>query len=244
MSAISGFVRTSDLFIWRVVESISHQYPLLGRVTAIPLAAYTAVRDVTEAPIEGIEEIAIAIWKGDSEHLFYACEDAFYLPLSPFVALADASSTFAKIVLSPAKTARLNADHQEFKQYYDTISDRGSRFDFKYGSMACHRDVKQEIAWALWKAYQKRVYALTDEAVKALPCFGDVSPKAAFIGEVDARFGKYQSVYRIHYLDFAKQANVFETFKKVVIQGPFEAVQALQCPFTKESCPCIQNLNH
>lgn len=248
MSAISGFVRTSDHYIWRTVENFSYRHPLLGRVASFPLVAYTLVRDVAEAPLEGIEEMGKALWKGDSENVLYAFEDAIYFTFSPVVALADASSTLVQVILSPTKTARINADHQGFKECYDEITKKsmgfefkGSKLDFKYSELACYRDMKAHIAWGRWKAYKMHIYTLTEEEVRAFPSFEEPDTKSSFIEEVNTRFRKYEQVNQIHIRDFAGKNAILEVFKKKIIHTPLNELNLIQCPFEMQICQCISN---
>lgn len=135
MTKIGHLVTSIDSRVWHGVEKMASTHPNTCRLLALPIAAGTFIRDTLTPPAKCVEEIIMTIMSiipnetDKSEftsrcgllltHSFRAIGYAILTPLSPLIGLIDAIISLFKMLLTPFKTAKINAAKQDFLLYLE-----------------------------------------------------------------------------------------------------------------------------
>jgi len=207
---VSSFICYMDYKIWKGVENISYKHNNLARFLAIPIGVGTLVRDTLAIPakcINNIIQIAINIFNppADGEKrpdtrdcVFKAIVYGLGIPFSPIVGLIDAVASMLKVLKSPLKTAKINAEiqalriHLRFDCVHNTSRDYDNLLNPKH-KLESKLSAKL-FYYAEWKRFEDQVENLYEgqklEELAQLHFLSSKETWTAFTNEVELKVYK------------------------------------------------------
>jgi hypothetical protein len=215
MTTVSNFIRDVDSYVWHSMENFSIKHPTIAKLSSIPLALATFVRDTVATPAKFIEEgfligksitaykiekdQRLFLWRGRNiwNHSLYALGYACWVPFSPLLGVIDAIVTLAKMTLAPLRTAKMNAAKKEFQELLDE-KHYVCTMRYENGELVDFAD-EMEFANAAFDRFKEQIAAAqTSEQLSNVHFINDDTAKAQLIEEIDLKKQKFQEGHAMY----------------------------------------------
>lgn len=207
MSTVNNLVNTGSSRVWHGIEKMAAGNPNGARVLSLPIAVASLVRDTLFAPAGVIEEIyligkSIKMYVGEKdENLFLqrivdigwhsgrAVRLIALTPIYPLYGLIKSIVTFAKFILNPLATAKIEAAQSDFNSFVGESKDIKNQVTTSSSFASPY-----EFAKAAFERFKTKVAQSKHDLgfMAGLHFLDTVQSKQALMDEIDLKKGVYK----------------------------------------------------